>query len=70
MTSAGIAPEARMANDIARQFGHLDAGDAAARIADHIGRFWDPRMRANLAHTLAHEPDSLDPLVRAAARSL
>ena len=35
-----------MANDIAANLGrHPDAAD---RIADHINRFWAPRMRAKL----------------------
>ena len=39
-----------MANDIADNLGfRAEEGDAsAARIADHINRFWAPRMRALL----------------------
>lgn len=61
-----IAPEARLGNDIARQFGHLSPGEAAAAIAAHIDRFWDPRMRAALHSLVAAEDDSLDPLLVAA----
>jgi formate dehydrogenase subunit delta len=36
-----------MANQIARNFAVMGAG-AAAATADHIARFWDPRMRARI----------------------
>ena len=36
----------KMANDITANFSYHD--DAAERIADHIGRFWAPRMRRQL----------------------
>ena len=35
-----------MANQIAREFARV--GDPAAETADHIAKFWDPRMRARL----------------------
>jgi formate dehydrogenase subunit delta len=52
-----------MGNDIARQFTHLPAPEAAQAIAQHIERFWDPRMRRNLEALAAAHDDSLDPLV-------
>jgi formate dehydrogenase subunit delta len=66
----GPAPEARMGNDIARQFAHLDDEDAVTRIAAHIDRFWDPRMRATLRALAAAGDDTLDPRLAAAARRL
>jgi formate dehydrogenase subunit delta len=60
-------PEARMGNDIARQFTHLPAAEAAEVIARHIERFWDPRMRRELEALVAAGDDSLDPLVVDAA---
>ena len=38
----------RMANQIAANFGSLPAADAAAETADHMQRFWEPRMREGL----------------------
>lgn len=38
----------RLANDIAAQFAHHPPDDAVAAIADHVVKFWDPRMRAQL----------------------
>ncbi|MFG1927290.1 formate dehydrogenase subunit delta [Cryptosporangium sp. NPDC048952] len=63
-----VVPERRLINDIARQFAHLPAEVAAAAVADHVRRFWDPRMRARL---LALADDGgLDPLPAAAAAQL
>jgi formate dehydrogenase subunit delta len=59
-----------MGNDIARQFAHLPAAEAAEAIAGHIERFWDPRMRLNLEALAAAHDDSLDPLVVDAAGRL
>jgi formate dehydrogenase subunit delta len=55
-----------MANDIAKQFEHVPAEQAAQQVAGHIRAFWDPRMRAEFA---ASDGDELDPIA-AAAREL
>jgi len=55
--------EARMGNDIARQFAHFPAPEAAEAIARHIETFWDPRMRQGLEALVAEGDDSLDPLL-------
>ncbi len=65
--SALTKAEARMGNDIARQFAHLPAPKAAESIARHIETFWDPRMRRGLEALVAEGDDSLDPLVVDAA---
>jgi formate dehydrogenase subunit delta len=59
-----------MGNDIARQFGHLPPAEAAEVIAQHIGKFWDPRMRRNLEALVAAHDESLDPLLVDAAGRL
>ena len=58
-----VAPEARMGNDIARQFAHLPSEVAAQAVARHIETFWDPRMRRALEALVAAHDDSLDPLL-------
>jgi formate dehydrogenase subunit delta len=58
-----ISPEARMGNDIARQFAHLPEDTAAQAVARHIETFWDPRMRSALEALAAAHDDSLDPLL-------
>jgi formate dehydrogenase subunit delta len=59
--------EARMGNDIARQFAHLPPAEAAEAIALHIEMFWDPRMRRSLEALAAAHDDALDPLLVDAA---
>mgnify|MGYP003547786586 FL=1 len=57
----------RMANQIAdffKGYGH----DAAVKdIADHINRFWEPRMRTHLFEHLAKGGEGLHPLVKDAS---
>lgn len=61
---------ARLANDIAVQFPHLSAAQAAETIAAHIKTFWEPRMIAELT-ALSSRPDSgLVERASAAARFL
>lgn len=62
-----VPPEARMGNDIARQMAHLPPAEAAETIANHIERFWDPRMRRNLEALVAAKDETLDPLLVDAA---
>ena len=68
--SALIAPEARMGNDIARQFAHLPAAEAGAAVARHIETFWDPSMRRRLEALVAEGDDTLHPLLVDAAGRL
>ena len=63
MSSGNIPAEARMGNDIARQFAHLPAAEAAESIARHIETFWDPRMRRTIEALVAAGDDSLEPLL-------
>lgn len=57
----------RMANQIARQFEGAPEAEARAAIADHLAKFWEPRMRAQLAGIAAANPQDLHPLARPAA---
>jgi formate dehydrogenase subunit delta len=61
--TGSLAPEARMGNDIARQFAHLPTDVAAQAVARHIETFWDPRMRRALEALVAAHDDSLNPLL-------
>lgn len=59
-----------MANQIGKFFASQGAEKAPAAIAEHLRKFWDPRMRACiLAHLEAGGAD-LDPLVRQAVEKL
>jgi formate dehydrogenase subunit delta len=59
-----------MANQIGRFFAHQGEAKAVAGIADHLARFWDPRMRAAIQAHLAAGGAGLDPLVRRAVEML
>lgn len=57
----------RMANQIAAFFTAQGGEEAAAGVADHLNRFWDPRMRGQLlAMIAAGETEGLDTAVLAA----
>ncbi|MCW2691025.1 MAG: NADH-dependent formate dehydrogenase delta subunit FdsD [Mycobacterium sp.] len=62
--------EIRMVNDIIVNFGYLPTGQAAAAVADHVKRFWDPRMKCRLIELVAADTEHLDPVVVAAAALL
>jgi formate dehydrogenase subunit delta len=51
------------ADQIARNFAALGEEEAIAATADHIAKFWDPRMKVQI---LADERSALSPLVAAA----
>jgi formate dehydrogenase subunit delta len=68
--SHSVSPQVRMANEIAVQFHHRPTEEAATAIANHIRKFWDPRMRADLKARAQSDSASLDPLVIAAAKQL
>lgn len=70
MADMSLPPHVRLANEIAIQFTHLPADNAAARIAKHLHDFWEPRMLAALlAHIDAGGAD-LDPVAARAAEQL
>jgi formate dehydrogenase subunit delta len=62
----------QMANDIGNFFrSEPKREEAVAGIANHIAKFWTPRMRDKLnAHLKQHGADALDELPRDALRSL
>lgn len=60
----------RMANQIASFFETAADGDAAAGVADHINKFWEPRMRAQLFQVIDAGDTGLNPLVLEAAPAI
>ncbi len=68
-----MSPDAKlvyMANQIGAFFASQRHDEAVAGIADHIGKFWDPRMREKILSHLAKGGDGLNPLVKEAIRQL
>jgi len=59
-----------MANQIGKFFVSQGDGEAAPGIADHLKKFWDPRMRAEIVAHLEAGGQGLDPEVRRAVESL
>ena len=59
-----------MANQIGKFFASQGPEQAVAGTADHIKKFWDPRMRAAIFAHLEAGGAGLDPVVRAALESL
>jgi formate dehydrogenase subunit delta len=59
-----------MANQIGTFFAHEGDAKAAASIANHLVKFWDPRMRAAIVEHLAAGGAGLDPIVAQAVRTL
>lgn len=59
-----------MANQIAKFFHSKSEGEGVAGIADHISKFWDPRMRAQLFDYVNAGGQALDPWVVAAVPSI
>ncbi len=59
-----------MANQIGKFFVPQKSGDAVAAIADHLEKFWDPRMRSAIIDHLARGGAGLDPPVREAVSRL
>jgi formate dehydrogenase subunit delta len=59
-----------MANQIGKFFESQGEGKAVPGIADHIQKFWDPRMRSAITAHLAAGGAGLDPDVRDAIKTL
>ncbi|MGH8231661.1 MAG: formate dehydrogenase subunit delta [Steroidobacteraceae bacterium] len=61
----------QMANDIGHFFAsEPKRADAVAGVANHIQRFWDPRMLRNIMTHLKNGGDGLDELPREALMHL
>ena len=59
-----------MANQIGKFFVPQRLADPVAAIADHLRKFWDPRMRAEIVAHLEQGGADLDDPVRQAVRRL
>jgi formate dehydrogenase subunit delta len=59
----------KMANQIGQYFGAQKVG-AAAGMADHLRKFWDPHMRATIVDHVEHGGAGLDPIAIEAIKHL
>ena len=61
----------RMAEQITANMAYTDdVALVAARVADHLNRFWDPRMRRAIAEAANGDVEQLSPALNAAVRLL
>jgi len=60
----------RMANDIGAFFAGANPDEAAQSVLNHIRRYWDPRMRAQIVKQYQAGAAGLDGHVRAAIELL
>ena len=58
------------ANQIALFFSSFSRDEAVAGVADHLKKFWEPRMRKQLAEYVAAEGGGLHELVPEAIRRI
>jgi formate dehydrogenase subunit delta len=70
MSSSSMDTLVRMANQIADFFKIQSADQAVAGTADHIRKFWDPRMRAMMTQHLAHGGAGLNPIALKATQQV
>lgn len=61
---------AYMANQIGLFFATQKAGSPVDSIADHLLKFWDPRMRRTIIAQMDAGTAALDPLVKQAVERL
>ena len=59
-----------MANQIGQFFAHRPEEQAVADTADHLKKFWDPRMRKAIVDYVEAGGEGLQPIVLKAVRSL
>jgi formate dehydrogenase subunit delta len=68
--SANEASEIRLINKIVVHFGHLPTEQAVAEVANHVQRFWDPRMKRRLFDLVDSQTTGFEPVAVAAAALL
>jgi formate dehydrogenase subunit delta len=64
------AAEIRLINQVVVHFGYLPEDQAVTEVADHVRKFWDPRMKRRLFDLVDSEAGQLEPVALAAAALL
>jgi formate dehydrogenase subunit delta len=59
-----------MANQIAKFFASYPKEEAVAGVADHLQKFWEPRMRRQITEYVAHGGTGLSDLAIEAVKRL
>lgn len=61
---------AYLANQVGKFFAHQPKAEAVASIEEHLRKFWDPRMRRQIAAHLAQGGEGLEELPRLAVEKM
>ena len=64
------ATEIRLINKIVVHFAYLPTDQAVTEVANHVSRFWDPRMKRRLFELVDSETTDFEPVAVAAAALL
>ncbi|MCW2733358.1 MAG: formate dehydrogenase [Mycobacterium sp.] len=64
------AAEIRLINQVVIHFGYLPEDRAVTEVAEHVRKFWDPRMKRRLFDLVDSEAGQLEPVALAAAALL
>lgn len=59
-----------MANEIAAFFAGEDPGKAAENVANHLRRYWDPRMRRQILAHAGNDGEGLSPVAKSGVELL
>jgi len=59
-----------MANQISKFFRSQGEEAAVKSSAEHLKKFWDPRLRASILQYLANDGDGLEPIARQTVEKL
>jgi formate dehydrogenase subunit delta len=71
MTRVEYGPKlVHLANQIGKFFAHQPKPEAVANIADHLRKFWDPRMRTQILEYLEQGGGGLDELPKLAIEQI
>lgn len=62
--------EIRLINQVVIHFGYLPTEQAVTEVADHVRKFWDPRMKRRLFDLVDSQAGDLEPVALAAAALL
>jgi formate dehydrogenase subunit delta len=62
--------EIRLINKIAVHLAYLPTEEAVTEVANHVSRFWDPRMKRRLFELVDSETKDFEPVAVAAAALL
>ncbi len=64
------AAEIRLINKVVVHFGYLSTEQAVTEVADHVRKFWDPRMKRRLFELVDSGTADFEPVAVAAAELL